>query len=85
MVFRFNPKSLISFTSKVAAVALTVTLAAGPSNSQQQVYLVGAGASFPAPLYQRWFQDLSNSNPGLQVDYQSVGSGAGVERFIQGK
>lgn len=84
MVFRLNPKSLIRFTSKVAAVALTVTLAAGPSNSQQQTYLVGAGASFPAPLYQRWFQDLSNSNPGLQVDYQSVGSGAGVERFIQG-
>ena len=84
MVFRFQPKSLIRFTSRAAAVALTVGLAAGPSNSQQQVYLVGAGASFPAPLYQRWFQDLSNSNPSLQVDYQSVGSGAGVERFVQG-
>jgi len=84
MVFRLNRKSLISFTSKAAAVALTVGFAAGPSNSQQQVYLVGAGASFPAPLYQRWFQDLSNSNRSLQVDYQSVGSGAGVERFVQG-
>jgi phosphate transport system substrate-binding protein len=84
MVFSWNQKSLISFTSKAAAIALTVGLAAGPSNSQQQTYLVGAGASFPAPLYQRWFQDLSNSSGSLQVDYQSVGSGAGVERFVQG-
>ncbi|MDJ1170999.1 phosphate ABC transporter substrate-binding protein PstS [Roseofilum sp. BLCC_M154] len=45
--------------------------------------LTGAGASFPAPLYQRWFVDFSNATPNLQVDYQSVGSGAGVERFMQ--
>lgn len=45
--------------------------------------LTGAGASFPAPIYQRWFLDFSNATPNLQVDYQSVGSGAGVERFMQ--
>ncbi|MGL5083506.1 MAG: phosphate ABC transporter substrate-binding protein PstS [Microcoleaceae cyanobacterium] len=45
--------------------------------------LIGAGASFPAPLYQRWFQDFSGAVPNLQVDYQSVGSGAGIERFTQ--
>ncbi|MDY6803942.1 MAG: phosphate ABC transporter substrate-binding protein PstS [Cyanobacteriota bacterium] len=84
MVFRFQAKSLIRFTSRAAAVALTIGLVAGPGNTQQRVNLVGAGASFPAPLYQRWFQDLSNSNSSLQVDYQSVGSGAGVERFVQG-
>lgn len=50
----------------------------------EQVSLVGAGASFPAPLYQRWFQDVSTGTQNLQVDYQSVGSGAGVERFTQG-
>ena len=47
------------------------------------VTLTGAGASFPAPIYQRWFLDFSNATPNLQVDYQSVGSGAGVERFSQ--
>jgi phosphate transport system substrate-binding protein len=51
---------------------------------EQQVDVVGAGASFPAPLYQRWFQDISQGVPNLQIDYQSVGSGAGVERFTQG-
>ena len=47
------------------------------------VDVVGAGASFPAPLYNRWFNEISQQNRQLQVDYQSVGSGAGVERFTQ--
>ncbi|MDJ0734096.1 MAG: phosphate ABC transporter substrate-binding protein PstS [Nostocaceae cyanobacterium] len=49
-----------------------------------KVTLTGAGASFPAPLYQRWFSDLNKKYPNLQVNYQSVGSGAGVKQFTQG-
>ncbi|NMG22640.1 phosphate ABC transporter substrate-binding protein PstS [Brasilonema bromeliae] len=49
-----------------------------------QVRLTGAGASFPAPLYQTWFQALNQKYPNLQVNYQSVGSGAGVEQFTKG-
>lgn len=48
------------------------------------VALTGAGATFPAPLYQNWFVQLNQEVPQLQVNYQSVGSGAGVEQFIQG-
>ncbi|RUS96845.1 phosphate-binding protein [Trichormus variabilis SAG 1403-4b] len=48
------------------------------------VTLTGAGATFPAPLYASWFADLNKKYPNLQVNYQSVGSGAGVEQFIQG-
>lgn len=48
------------------------------------VSLTGAGASFPAPLYQNWFVSLGQEDPNLQVNYQSVGSGAGVEQFTQG-
>ena len=44
--------------------------------------LNGAGASFPAPLYQRWFQELAGE--GTRVNYQSVGSGAGVRQFVSG-
>jgi phosphate transport system substrate-binding protein len=51
---------------------------------QGQVSLTGAGASFPAPLYQNWFVQLNGEVPDLQVDYQSVGSGAGVEQFTAG-
>ena len=48
------------------------------------VELIGAGASFPAPLYQTWFTELNKKYPNLKVNYQSVGSGAGIEQFTQG-
>ncbi|MBD0263541.1 MAG: phosphate ABC transporter substrate-binding protein PstS [Tolypothrix sp. Co-bin9] len=48
------------------------------------VTLTGAGASFPAPLYLTWFDALNKKYPNLKVNYQSVGSGAGVEQFTKG-
>jgi phosphate transport system substrate-binding protein len=48
------------------------------------VSLSGAGASFPAPLYQRWFSNINQEYPGVQISYQSVGSGAGVEQYLSG-
>lgn len=51
---------------------------------QQNVLLSGAGASFPAPLYQRWFAEFNKINPKARINYQSVGSGAGVQQFING-
>jgi phosphate transport system substrate-binding protein len=50
----------------------------------KSVSLTGAGASFPAPLYQRWFSEYNKQHPNVKVSYQSVGSGAGVEQFTQG-
>ena len=45
--------------------------------------LDGAGATFPAPLYQAWFQTMA-SETGNQVNYQAVGSGSGVRQYIAG-
>ena len=45
--------------------------------------LNGAGATFPAPIYQRWFNDYSKTS-GNKVNYQSLGSGAGIRQFIAG-
>ena len=80
-----------SFKRKVwLAPLLAVTLgltACGGSNTSSEggksVSLTGAGASFPAPLYQRWFSEYNKENRNVQVTYQSVGSGAGVEQFTQ--
>jgi phosphate transport system substrate-binding protein len=58
--------------------------AASGSASGGSATLSGAGASFPAPLYQRWFSDYNKQNSGVQISYQSVGSGAGVEQFQAG-
>jgi phosphate transport system substrate-binding protein len=46
------------------------------------VSISGAGATFPAPLYQRWFAEYNTLNPNIQINYQSVGSGAGVKQFL---
>ncbi|WP_285733991.1 phosphate ABC transporter substrate-binding protein PstS [Nocardiopsis sp. ATB16-24] len=46
--------------------------------------LTGAGASFPDPLFQDWIYTYSNDvQPGVSINYQSVGSGAGVEQFLE--
>ena len=44
----------------------------------------GSGATFPAPLYLRWASDFKKANPETTVNYQGVGSGAGVKDFIAG-
>jgi phosphate transport system substrate-binding protein len=55
---------------------------AAPAAEAGPIKLQGAGASFPAPLYTRWFKSYSDSHDGAQIDYQSVGSGSGVKAVI---
>ena len=71
-------KNLLSI---VAVCALSLTLAACGSR-EESVKLQGAGASFPAPLYLKWFKSYGSAHPNVQVDYQSVGSGSGVKSFM---
>lgn len=60
------------------------TSPAADTGGGANVSLVGAGASFPAPFYQRCFSEYNKEHPNVRVSYQSVGSGAGVQQFIQG-
>ncbi|MBW4635997.1 MAG: phosphate ABC transporter substrate-binding protein PstS [Iphinoe sp. HA4291-MV1] len=62
----------------------TTATAPGKLDLGGNVRLNGAGATFPAPLYQTWFQALTQKYPNLQVNYQPVGSGAGIEQFTKG-
>jgi phosphate transport system substrate-binding protein len=50
--------------------------------ASETIKLQGAGASFPAPIYTKWFKTYSAAHSNLQIDYQSVGSGTGVKSFI---
>ncbi len=43
----------------------------------------GAGASFPFPLYAKWFSDYQKLHPDVQINYQSIGSGGGIRQFTQ--
>jgi len=62
---------------------IAVGLALSPIAAFAGTTLNGAGATFPAPIYQRWFQDYARTS-GNRVNYQSVGSGAGVRQFLAG-
>jgi phosphate transport system substrate-binding protein len=58
--------------------------AATVSTSFAATEINGAGATFPAPLYQRWFQEYNKAHSDVQVNYQAIGSGAGIKQFTQG-
>lgn len=63
-------------------IAFGLGLAIAPTTAFAGPVLNGAGATFPAPLYQRWFKEYSAT--GSNVNYQSVGSGAGIRQFVAG-
>jgi len=67
---------------KSAALAVAVSLSATSAFAAENVRLTGSGASFPAPIYLTWFKDFSKKTDGVTVDYQSKGSGAGVQDFL---
>ncbi|MGH9902954.1 MAG: phosphate ABC transporter substrate-binding protein PstS [Pyrinomonadaceae bacterium] len=78
-----------------AALASLVTIAsacspgpagggAGPNApAGGAVRLQGAGATFPNPLYQKWLSEYGKLNAGARIDYQSVGSGAGIKQITE--
>jgi len=58
---------------------LIVTL----STAQAQK-LTGAGATFPYPIYSKWFSEYSAAHPGVEINYQSIGSGGGIRQMTAG-
>ncbi len=64
-------------------LALTGLLMAGASLATAQ-QINAAGATFPAVIYQKWFQDYHGKHPDVQVNYQSLGSGAGIQQLTSG-
>ena len=63
----------------VAVVMLILAL----STAQAQK-LTGAGATFPYPIYSKWFSEYSAAHPGVQINYQSIGSGGGIRQVTAG-
>jgi phosphate transport system substrate-binding protein len=46
--------------------------------------LTGAGATFPYPIYSKWFAEYSAAHPGVEINYQSIGSGGGIRQVTAG-
>src|SRR5262245_60267836 len=68
----------------LSMVGFAALVACGCGSNASDVKLHGAGASFPAPLYMKWFKDYKAAHPSVTVDYQSTGSGQGVKSIIDG-
>jgi phosphate transport system substrate-binding protein len=66
-----------------AADAPGDTSAAVAGTGGSQGSLTGAGATFPYPIYDKWFKEYSRKT-GIQINYQSIGSGGGIRQFTQG-
>jgi len=63
--------------------ALVLCLAALPTGGWAQS-LNGAGATFPYPMYSKWFNEYHNLHPNIQINYQSIGSGGGIRQVTEG-
>ncbi|MGI4829011.1 MAG: phosphate ABC transporter substrate-binding protein PstS [Janthinobacterium lividum] len=63
--------------AKLLKAAVFATFAVLPAAAQD---LTGAGATFPNPIYSRWFSEYAQQHPGVHINYQSVGSGAGIRQ-----
>lgn len=66
---------------KVLSAIVGAALLTGFAGAQQ---LNGAGATFPNPIYSKWFSEYSASHPGVTINYQAVGSGAGIRQASDG-
>src|SRR5579862_281746 len=57
---------------------------AGASTLRAQLLINGAGATFPYPIYSKWFDEYSRVDPSVHFNYQSIGSGGGQQQILAG-
>ncbi len=65
---------------RLTALFLGTLLAAAPVFAQKQ-QINGAGATFPYPIYSKWFSEYNKLHPNIEINYQSIGSGGGIRQL----
>jgi phosphate transport system substrate-binding protein len=83
---------MMKLTAMIAAIALTAACGGGgggpvrapdagvPAGSSQ---INGAGATFPYPIYSKWFSEYHKLHPNVEINYGSIGSGGGIRQLIE--
>ena len=66
------------FVSVLTAYLVSVTV-----HAADKVLINGAGATFPAPIYMKWFQDYNKEHSGVEINYQAIGSGGGIKQLTE--
>jgi len=69
---------------KLALLAVGIFALGAIAFADNPLLINGAGATFPYPIYSKWFDTYHGKNPNLQFNYQSVGSGAGIKQVTEG-
>jgi phosphate transport system substrate-binding protein len=67
-----------------ALVLAAASLLLSCTSSSSEMTLQGSGATFPAPLYKRWFIEYYGAHPSVRINYSPIGSGAGIRQFTAG-
>ncbi|HUK23761.1 MAG TPA: phosphate ABC transporter substrate-binding protein PstS [Terriglobales bacterium] len=67
-----------------SALAVLLCLLVLPPASQAQTQIIGAGSTFVYPIMTHWIQAFQAKNPGVQINYQSIGSGGGIQQLRKG-
>lgn len=70
--------------ASIVVVVVIVGLLLAVSGSANAQKLTGAGATFPYPIYAKWFSEYSAAHPGVEINYQSIGSGGGIRQVTAG-
>ncbi len=68
---------------KLLTIALAAAAALGGAPARAASTLSGAGATFPYPIYSKWFDEYAQGPAGVHINYQSIGSGGGIQQFTK--
>src|SRR3981081_1476953 len=69
---------------RLTGMLLVVLAFAGVLWADSALSINGAGATFPYPMYSKWFDEYHKKNSNLQINYQSIGSGGGIKQVTEG-
>src|SRR2546427_6817498 len=80
---RSRGEIVLNVSRSVVLVMILVAVAAalGPAVWAQPVQIDGAGATFPYPIYSKWFSEYNRIHPDVRINYQSIGSGGGIRQL----
>src|SRR5256885_4218538 len=69
---------------RITGLLVVVLAVAGVLCADSALSITGAGATFPYPMYSKWFDEYHKKNANLQINYQSIGSGGGIKQVTEG-
>jgi len=69
---------------RIAAILLAVFGLASALLAANALTITGAGASFPYPMYSKWFDEYHKKDTNIEINYQSIGSGGGIKQVTEG-